>query len=196
MKISMDHGIPVRTECSCAVGRGRGKCAHMAAVLYAAEQEKAEEEKKSRAEQEEAAAYSHLDGTETDRGSAEDEKKAIRMLQGYRYFHGDQIRKSLKLSTEAETGGRKAISGGRLRLEQVGKGFERSGGQAASARHPPLGKRRGGGNLTFRSAWYSPVMRPCGPNAAVRSVRAATANIQGTAGANIPQGSLCCWKSI
>ena len=101
----------------------------MAAVLYAAEQEKAEEEKKSRAEQEEAAAYSHLDGTETDRGSAEDEKKAIRMLQGYRYFHGDQIRKSLKLSTEAETGGRKAISGGRLRLEQVGKGFERSGGQ-------------------------------------------------------------------
>ena len=51
------------------------------------------------------------------------------MLQGYRYFHGDQIRKSLKLSTEAETGGRKAISGGRLRLEQVGKGFERSGGQ-------------------------------------------------------------------
>ena len=129
VKISMDHGIPVRTECSCAVGRGRGKCAHMAAVLYAAEQEKAEEEKKSRAEQEEAAAYSHLDGTETDRGSAEDEKKAIRMLQGYRYFHGDQIRKSLKLSTEAETGGRKAISGGRLRLEQVGKGFERSGGQ-------------------------------------------------------------------
>lgn len=129
VKISMDHGIPVRTECSCAVGRGRGKCAHMAAVLYAAEQEKAEEEKKSRAEQEEAAAYSHLDGTETDRGSAEDEKKAIRMLQGYRYFHGDQIRKSLKLSTEAETGGRKAISGGRLRLEQVGKGFERSGDQ-------------------------------------------------------------------
>ena len=129
VKISMDHGIPVRTECSCAVGRGRGKCAHMAAVLYAAEQEKAEEEKKSRAEQEEAAAYSHLDGTETDRGSAENEKKAIRMLQGYRYFHGDQIRKSLKLSTEAETGGRKAISGGRLRLEQVGKGFERSGGQ-------------------------------------------------------------------
>ena len=129
MKISMDHGIPVRTECSCAVGRGRGKCAHMAAVLYAAEQEKAEEEKKSRAEQEEATAYSHLDGAETDRGSAEDEKKAIRMLQGYRYFHGDQIRKSLKLSTEAETGGRKAISGGRLRLEQVGKGFERSGGQ-------------------------------------------------------------------
>ena len=116
VKISMDHGIPVRTECSCAVGRGRGKCAHMAAVLYAAEQEKAEEEKKSRAEQEEAAAYSHLDGTETDRGSAEDEKKAIRMLQGYRYFHGDQIRKSLKLSTEAETGGRKAISGGRLLL--------------------------------------------------------------------------------
>ena len=101
----------------------------MAAVLYAAEQEKAEEEKKSRAEQEKAAAYSHLDGAETDRGSAEDEKKAIRMLQGYRYFHGDQIRKSLKLSTEAETGGRKAISGGRLRLEQVGKGFERSGGQ-------------------------------------------------------------------
>lgn len=129
VKISMDHGIPVRTECSCAVGRGRGKCAHMAAVLYAAEQEKAEEEKKSRAEREEAAAYSHLDGTETDRGSAEDEKKAIRMLQGYRYFHGDQIRKSLKLSTEAETGGRKAISGGRLRLEQVGKGFERSGDQ-------------------------------------------------------------------
>ena len=129
VKISMDHGIPVRTECSCAVGRGRGKCAHMAAVLYAAEQEKAEEEKKSRAEQEKAAAYSHLDGAETDRGSAEDEKKAIRMLQGYRYFHGDQIRKSLKLSTEAETGGRKAISGGRLRLEQVGKGFERSGGQ-------------------------------------------------------------------
>lgn len=129
VKISMDHGIPVRTECSCAVGRGRGKCAHMAAVLYAAEQEKAEEEKKSRAEQEEATAYSHLDGAETDRGSAEDEKKAIRMLQGYRYFHGDQIRKSLKLSTEAETGGRKAISGGRLRLEQVGKGFERSGGQ-------------------------------------------------------------------
>ena len=129
VKISMGHGIPVRTECSCAVGRGRGKCAHMAAVLYAAEQEKAEEEKKSRAEQEEAAAYSHLDGAETDRGSAEDEKKAIRMLQGYRYFHGDQIRKSLKLSTEAETGGRKAISGGRLRLEQVGKGFERSGGQ-------------------------------------------------------------------
>ena len=129
VKISMDHGIPVRTECSCAVGRGRGKCAHMAAVLYAAEQEKAEEEKKSRAEQETAAAYSHLDGAETDRGSAEDEKKAIRMLQGYRYFHGDQIRKSLKLSTEAETGGRKAISGGRLRLEQVGKGFERSGGQ-------------------------------------------------------------------
>ena len=129
VKISMDHGIPVRTECSCAVGRGRGKCAHMAAVLYAAEQEKAEEEKKSRAEQEEAAVYSHLDGAETDRGSAEDEKKAIRMLQGYRYFHGDQIRKSLKLSTEAETGGRKAISGGRLRLEQVGKGFERSGGQ-------------------------------------------------------------------
>ena len=43
VKISMDHGIPVRTECSCAVGRGRGKCAHMAAVLYAAEQEKAEE---------------------------------------------------------------------------------------------------------------------------------------------------------
>ena len=129
VKISMDHGIPVRTECSCAVGRGRGKCAHMAAVLYAAEQEKAEEEKKSRAEQENAAAYSHLDGAETDRGSAEDEKKAIRMLQGYRYFHGDQIRKSLKLSTEAETGGRKAISGGRLRLEQVGKGFERSGGQ-------------------------------------------------------------------
>ena len=128
VKISMDHGIPVRTECSCAVGRGRGKCAHMA-VLYAAEQEKAEEEKKSRAEQEKAAAYSHLDGAETDRGSAEDEKKAIRMLQGYRYFHGDQIRKSLKLSTEAETGGRKAISGGRLRLEQVGKGFERSGGQ-------------------------------------------------------------------
>lgn len=37
--------------------------------------------------------------------------------------------KSLKLSTEAETGGRKAISGGRLRMEQVGKGFERSGGQ-------------------------------------------------------------------
>ena len=129
VKISMDHGIPVRTECSCAVGRGRGKCAHMAAVLYAAEQEKAEEEKKSRAEQEKAAAYSHLDGAETDRGSAEDEKKAIRMLQGYRYFHGDQIRKSLKLSTEAETGGRKAISGGRLQLEQVGKGFERSGGQ-------------------------------------------------------------------
>ncbi len=129
VKISMDHGIPVRTECSCAVGRGRGKCAHMAAVLYAAEQEKAEEEKKSRAEQEKAAAYSHLDGAETDRGSAEDEKKAIRMLQGYRYFHGDQIRKSLKLSTEAEPGGRKAISGGRLRLEQVGKGFERSGGQ-------------------------------------------------------------------
>ena len=129
VKISMDHGIPVRTECSCAVGRGRGKCAHMAAVLYAAEQEKAEEEKKSRAEQEKAAAYSHLDGAETDRGSVEDEKKAIRMLQGYRYFHGDQIRKSLKLSTEAETGGRKAISGGRLRLEQVGKGFERSGGQ-------------------------------------------------------------------
>ena len=129
VKISMDHGIPVRTECSCAVGRGRGKCAHMAAVLYAAEQEKAEEEKKSRAEQEKAAAYSHRDGAETDRGSAEDEKKAIRMLQGYRYFHGDQIRKSLKLSTEAETGGRKAISGGRLRLEQVGKGFERSGGQ-------------------------------------------------------------------
>ena len=129
VKISMDHGIPVRTECSCAVGRGRGKCAHMAAVLYAAEQEKAEEEKKSRAEQEKAAVYSHLDGAETDRGSAEDEKKAIRMLQGYRYFHGDQIRKSLKLSTEAETGGRKAISGGRLRLEQVGKGFERSGGQ-------------------------------------------------------------------
>ena len=129
VKISMDHGIPVRTECSCAVGRGRGKCAHMAAVLYAAEQEKAEEEKKSRAEQEKAAAYSHLDGAETDRGSAEDEKKAIRMLQGYRYFHGDQIRKSLKLSTEAETGGRKAISGGRLRLEQVGKGFERGGGQ-------------------------------------------------------------------
>ena len=129
VKISMYHGIPVRTECSCAVGRGRGKCAHMAAVLYAAEQEKAEEEKKSRAEQEKAAAYSHLDGAETDRGSAEDEKKAIRMLQGYRYFHGDQIRKSLKLSTEAETGGRKAISGGRLRLEQVGKGFERSGGQ-------------------------------------------------------------------
>ena len=129
VKISMDHGIPVRTECSCAVGRGRGKCAHMAAVLYAAEQEKAEEEKQSRAEQEKAAAYSHLDGAETDRGSAEDEKKAIRMLQGYRYFHGDQIRKSLKLSTEAETGGRKAISGGRLRLEQVGKGFERSGGQ-------------------------------------------------------------------
>ena len=129
VKISMDHGIPVRTECSCAVGRGRGKCAHMAAVLYAAEQEKAEEEKKSRAEQEKDAAYSHLDGAETDRGSAEDEKKAIRMLQGYRYFHGDQIRKSLKLSTEAETGGRKAISGGRLRLEQVGKGFERSGGQ-------------------------------------------------------------------
>ena len=129
VKISMDHGIPVRTECSCAVGRGRGKCAHKAAVLYAAEQEKAEEEKKSRAEQEKAAAYSHLDGAETDRGSAEDEKKAIRMLQGYRYFHGDQIRKSLKLSTEAETGGRKAISGGRLRLEQVGKGFERSGGQ-------------------------------------------------------------------
>lgn len=129
VKISMDHGIPVRTECSCAVGRGRGKCAHMAAVLYAAEQEKAEEEKKSRAEQEKAAAYSHLDGAETDRGSTEDEKKAIRMLQGYRYFHGDQIRKSLKLSTEAETGGRKAISGGRLRLEQVGKGFERSGGQ-------------------------------------------------------------------
>ncbi len=129
VKISMGHGIPVRTECSCAVGRGRGKCAHMAAVLYAAEQEKAEEEKKSRAEQEEAAAYSHLDGTETDRGRAEDEKKAIRMLQGYRYFHGDKIRKSLKLSTEAETGGRKAISGGRLRLEQVGKGFERSGGQ-------------------------------------------------------------------
>ena len=32
VKISMDHGIPVRTECSCAVGRGRGKCAHMAAV--------------------------------------------------------------------------------------------------------------------------------------------------------------------
>ena len=30
VKISMDHGIPVRTECSCAVGRGRGKCAHMA----------------------------------------------------------------------------------------------------------------------------------------------------------------------
>ena len=52
-KVSMDHGIPVRTECSCAVGRGRGKCAHMAAVLYAAEQEKEEEEKKSRAEQEE-----------------------------------------------------------------------------------------------------------------------------------------------
>ena len=129
VKISMDHGIPVRTECSCAVGRGRGQCAHMAAVLYAAEQEKAEEEKKSRAEQEKAAAYSHLDGAETDRGSAEDEKKAIRMLQGYRCFHGDQIRKSLKLSTEAETGGRKAISGGRLRLEQVGKGFERSGGQ-------------------------------------------------------------------
>ena len=47
VKISMDHGIPVRTECSCAVGRGRGKCAHMAAVLYAAEQEKAEEEKKA-----------------------------------------------------------------------------------------------------------------------------------------------------
>lgn len=90
VKISMDHGIPVRTECSCAVGRGRGKCAHMAAVLYAAEQEKAEEEKKSRAEQEEATAYSHLDGAETDRGSVEDEKKAIRMLQGYRYFHGDR----------------------------------------------------------------------------------------------------------
>ena len=66
----------------------------MAAVLYAAEQEKAEEEKKSRAEQEEAAAYSHLDGTETDRGSAEDEKKAIRMVQGYRYFM-ETIRKSL-----------------------------------------------------------------------------------------------------
>ena len=47
-----------------------------------------------------------------------------------------------------------------------------------------------------RSAWSFPAMRPCGPNAAVRSVRAATANIQGTAGANIPQGSLCCWKSI
>ena len=44
VKISMDHGIPVRTECSCAVGRGRGKCAHMAAVLYAAEQEKEEED--------------------------------------------------------------------------------------------------------------------------------------------------------
>ena len=38
------------------------------------EQEKAEEEKKSRAEQEKAAAYSHLDGAETDRGSAEDDE--------------------------------------------------------------------------------------------------------------------------
>ena len=143
VKIFMDHGIPVRTECSCAVGRGRGKCAHMAAVLYAAEQEKEEEEKKSRAEQEEERPFP-VDGSGWSRWA-------------------------------------RALKGAEAR---------------SPARHPPLGKRRGGGNITFRSVWSFPAMRPCGPNAAVRSVRAAIANIQGTAGANIPQGSLGCWKSI
>ena len=101
----------------------------MAAVLYAAEQEKAEEEKKSRAEQEEAAAYSHLDGTETDRAAPRTKRKQSECSRATRLSMVERYRKSLKLSTEAETGGRKAISGGRLRLEQVGKGFERSGGQ-------------------------------------------------------------------
>ena len=96
VKIFMDHGIPVRTECSCAVGRGRGKCAHMAAVLYAAEQEKEEEEKKSRAEQEEERPFP-VDGSGWSRWA-------------------------------------RALKGAEAR---------------SPARHPPLGKRRGGRKYYF-----------------------------------------------
>ena len=129
VKISMDHGVPGRTR---SAGRweedGRGAPWRRCCMRRSRKRQKRKEKKAGRSRRKRRHTPIWMERRQT--GAApRTKKKAIRMLQGYRYFHGDQIRKSPRLSTEAETGGRKAISGGRLRLEQVGKGFERSGGQ-------------------------------------------------------------------
>ncbi len=97
-----------------------------------AEKRKAEEERRKESgkmQKERRDQYTLLGGSWSEDGDSQSESESIEKLEGYSYFDGARIRESMDISREVYEEGERLFHAGKVELERVFSGYERSTGE-------------------------------------------------------------------